>query len=256
MNDRQLQILNIMRHQPYMTFNDLAHQLNVSSMTIRRDLARLEKDSSLRGAGGGIVNEAHRNIDWRLQERSEAKRKIASALMNFIGHGQSIFLDAGSTVHYCLESMGQTRGLTTITYDVRHSTLWSDMTQSRHYLVGGEFVPDLNESSGPLAESFLRQFRADVAIMGCSALSNSGEMACNVASEVPLKQIMLEQAKTRILVVDSSKFSRKAMLVFGHARNLDVLITEAAPGRAIVAALNRENVSIIVAPEKTSRLSK
>jgi DeoR/GlpR family transcriptional regulator of sugar metabolism len=245
--ERHAQILSVMKHHPYMTFKELADKVGVSAITIRRDMTKLEKTTQLKQAVGGIINSGYLDIDIRLRECVDAKRRIGAACAELVRSGQSLFIDAGSTTYYCLEAMKERPQLTTITYDMKQLSLLREMRLAEHYMIGGQFNPSLNEIMGPLAEEFLSRFRADVAIIGCTSIATNGAIACNVSSEVPIKRMMMTNAASVMLVADISKFERDALLTFGNLEQVDLLITDGRPPENFGRVLEKFEVKVVVA---------
>lgn len=243
---REAQYENLMRLHPYLTFKELAERLGVSEMTIRRDLAKRPPAAGVKVAVGGLINTGFTNLDVRMQQHLPQKQAIGNALARFISPGQTLFLDSGSTTYYCLEAIREIPELTFITYDARHLSIARSAGASC-YVVGGHYDAETHQISGPLAEAFLKKFKTNVAIIACSGISPEGKLMCNLSHEVPMKQILLAQADRRILVVDSSKFTRQALFEFGDLSHVETVIADQRPPDSIARQCRRHNVKMIAA---------
>ena len=246
--DRENRISRLMDVESYLTYQQLADRLNVSVVTVRRDVAKLARTNGVQQAKGGVVSVNRFHLDVRLRRNVSEKKRLAAVVRSVVKPGQSLFVDGGTTTFYCLQALRDTPRLTTISYDTQFAPVLKQLPESKNYLAGGLLGHEIGTVLGEFTAEFLRRFSADVALVSCAAACPDGRLLCGECDEVALKGIMLSHAKTKILVADSSKFSREALLTFGTLDDIDTLVTDAMPNASIRRACERKHVEILVPP--------
>ena len=120
--ERQERILQTVSDKRYCTVNTLSKTLYVAPITIRRDLEEMEKAGLLKRCHGGAAIEDHRNrevpFELRDRENAEAKIRIAQKAAKLLKEGDTVFLDASSTVSHIADFITPDLELTIITNSV------------------------------------------------------------------------------------------------------------------------------------------
>ena len=98
---------------------------------------------------------------------------------------------------------------------------------------------------GSLAVDLIRQFKVDYAIIGVSAIDADGTLLDFDLEEIRVAQAIIANARTVVLVADSSKFDRMASARIGHLRDVDIFVTDSVPSSAIRELCEREEVRIV-----------
>ena len=248
---RQNDILDIVRQEGRVTVEDLAARLGVTAQTIRRDLAELGDSGHLeRVHGGAILRSGTVNIGY--QERaalcSDEKRQIAAACAQEIPDGASIFLGIGTTTEAVARALSRRDGLMVVTNNLNVANILGDNPQVTLILTGGTLRRSDGGLTGPLAETTLAQFKVDIAVIGCSALDEGGDILDYDMSEVALNRLAITQARRAWLVADNSKLSRTAPARVASLRALDTLFTDRVLPKALTSACADWGTAVIVAP--------
>lgn len=208
---------------------DLVKDLGVTEPTIRKDLEDLQRRRLLKRTHGGAIAIDHYlevpPADRTAQHR-EAKELIAEAVLAHLQPGQSIFLDAGTTVELVAEKL-QTPRVNVLTNAVEVARMLADRPVIRHTLLGGQVRSLGGSMVGPIALDNLRRFTVDVAVLGAGGLTEEGVSVADVA-EAQIKQAAIDRARTVILALDSSKFGRSHFVEVCDLTRIDLLITDAA----------------------------
>ena len=139
------------------TIKDLAEQLHVSAMTIRRDMEVLEGAGLVRTYRGGvIVAQRHGRggpSGYSLTSAETAhvqeKRAIAALAATLIEEGDVVFLDAGSTVELMLEHVDPLLEMTVLCYSLNVLNLIADRKNTRVVFSGGVYHPDSQNFESP-----------------------------------------------------------------------------------------------------------
>lgn len=226
---RLTEILEIARAEGRVTVEDLALRLGVTAQTIRRDLAELDGDGQIeRVRGGAVLRSGTVNIAWRQRRalQAEEKRAIARACAQSIPEGASVFLAIGTTVEAVAEELSRRSDLMAVTNNLNVANMLQAGAESQVIVTGGRVRRADGGLTGTLAAAAARQFRVDVAIIGCSALDPSGDLMDFDLDEVGVSRALIEQARKTWVVADHSKLARTAPARIASLSEVDTLFTD------------------------------
>ena len=247
---RNAQILRTIRREGEASVDDLALRLDVSTQTIRRDLRDLAESGQVeRVHGGARLPSGTRNIayDERRALNDRAKARIAEAAAQLVPDGASIFLNIGTTTEAVARALSNRDRLVAITNNLNVAQILGGQATSEVLVTGGVLRAADNGLVGPDAAAAASRFRADVAIIGCSALGQDGSVLDFDAAEVAVSRAMIAHARTVVLVADGSKFRRSAPHVIATLPDLSVFVTDAPLPPLVKRAVEGNTPQIIVA---------
>lgn len=233
---------------------DLASRLGVSEMTVRRDLADLEKEGVIRRIHGGAVSARGRSYEppliLRETENQDAKRKIGKLAASLIADGDSIALDTGSTTLEIAQNLVGRRNLTVVTSSLHIANILYSQPDIRLILSGG--IVRLGEASliGDLAKYTYQNLYVDRLFLGVGAIDARSGLTEYNWDDALVKQAMIGSAKEVILVADVSKFNRVAFARVGPLNAIHQIVTDHRPSRELLEAFNRLSIFIHVAEEE------
>ena len=148
-------------------------------------------------------------------------------------------------------ALSEREGLTVITNNLNTAMALSDAPGARIIIPGGELrLPD-RDVLGTLAQDVFGAYRADFAIYGAAGIDRDGCLLDFHASEVRIRRMARENARHSILVVDSSKFGRRAPAAGGHLDEADHVVTEARPAAPFADLLESLGDRLIITGEAT-----
>ncbi len=193
----------------------LADALGASLATVRRNLAEMETQGLIHRLHGAaqLASGARAEAGFRLREDMNlgAKRAIALAAYGMIRPGQTLLLDAGTTV---LQLARQIRiaplSVTVVTNGLPVAQELADVAQVRLCLLGGHLRPGHLSVVGPLAEQMLGGLWVDQAFLGASAIAADGAISSFDADEARLNACMAQRAEQVAVLADHSKLDRRA----------------------------------------------
>jgi DeoR family fructose operon transcriptional repressor len=222
-------ILEKLKLNGKVTVNELADQTGVSAMTIRRDLQRLEDQGLLQKVHGAAVPSESTAKERAFSEKQTIqlleKRMIAQVAIKLVKPGDTILMDAGTTVYEMAKMLKDIPGITVLTNDL-HIAMELSSTNVKLYYIGGEIEKDLGRSSGIKAFQFLEDIHVDTAFIGVTAI-NKDMLLCSYSMEnAKLKLAMMNCADRKVLLADKSKFETNAFAQFGPLSQMNVLITD------------------------------
>ncbi|QQA44469.1 DeoR/GlpR family DNA-binding transcription regulator [Pelagovum pacificum] len=226
---RHPEILDIARRDGRVTVEGLAEHFGVTHQTIRRDLTDLADAGRLdRVHGGAILPSRTRNLGYedRKALNAGAKGDIARACAARIPDGSSIFLNIGTSTEAVAAALYDHRDLLVVTNNMNVANILATNDGCRVVVTGGELRLSDGGLIGDLAVSTIRQFRFDIAVIGCSALDAGGDVLDFDLQEIGVSQAILRQSHTSFLVADGSKFSRRAPARITGLSEIDLFLTD------------------------------
>ena len=209
-------------------------------MTVRRDFDVLEERGRVRrthgGAVGGSTPVMSLDLDVRCRHESEAKARIARRACEELETGQTIFLDAGSTVLAMAEQLGSVDSLTIVTPSLPLATRLLQMRNVTTILLGGHGRHDLMSTVGPLAEQALESFHFHTAFLGTAGVDLARGLKGATAEEIPLKRLAAKLADRVLVLAVRDKFGRPGGMFYLSADAIDGVVTETESGAEILRA--------------------
>ena len=223
------EILDIARAEGRVTVDDLAQRFGVTAQTIRRDLSELDEAGKLeRVHGGAILRSGTVNIGYhdRATLNAEEKQAIARLVAAEIPEGASVFLAIGTTTEAVARELRRHDGLMVVTNNMNIANILTENPQCQVILTGGTLRRSDGGLTGPLTESAIRQFKVDIAVIGCSALDAEGDMLDYDIHEVGVSRTLIAQARRAWLVCDHSKLTRTAPARIDSLSVLEAMFTD------------------------------
>ena len=227
----------------------LAERLGVSTMTVYRDVAELESDGlvlrtrgTVSAAPSTLVESSSR---LRLASNTQIKARLARGALAYIHRGNSVILDDSSTGLSLFPALFDLSPLTLIT----NARFIADraVEDQRIHLVstGGDYAGWADAYLGPLTSRMLSELRADVCVMSAAAI-HDGSCFHPDALVAQTKRAMLRAARTRVLMVDHTKFTRSALHRVGPITDFTVVITDSGTSPQDVLAIRDLGVEVII----------
>ena len=251
---RQDDIIARARRDGRVDVDGLAVLFNVTPQTIRKDLNDLCEAGRLeRVHGGAVYPSGTVNLAWQARRgiAAEAKSAIARQVAEMIPDGASLFLNIGTTTEAVAEALLRHEGLMVITNNLNVATLLSAAPGIELMLAGGTVRKEDGGIVGAATVDFIRQFKADFAIIGTSAIDEDGTLLDYDDREVRVTQAIIAQSRNRILVADSGKFERTAPVRIGPFESIDTFVTDAEPPAAIGQLCARHEINLVIANPET-----
>lgn len=248
MSLRHQDILTLARQNGRVEVEDLAERLGVTLQTIRRDLTDLAGSGQLtRVHGGAVLPTGTANIGW--QERralnAEAKTRIAQAVAEMVPNGTSLILNIGTTTEAVAQALVHHRDLLVLTNNINVAQTLSANPNARVMVSGGQLRPADGGLVGPSAAAAIRDFRPDLAIIGCSAVDEAGTLLDFDPDEVIVSQAILSVARSSILVADQSKFRQRAPFRIAPLSELAKVVTDAPLQPDMTARATNLEIAIV-----------
>lgn len=230
-NEREEQIIALLREKGFISVQELAARLYVSPSSIRRDLTRLEALGIVKRNYGGVVaaggNPTSPPVAMREEINKAAKRAIAKKASLLLRDNASVLLDDSTSAAAMVEFLAQRQGITMFTNNIE-TALRATERGVRTYLLGGALPPDsATVTVGKFALDMLDSLRVDLCFFSVSALSPEGELFDSTEAHNILRRRMLSRADVRVLLCDSSKFLRTSLYRSASLSDVDYVCADA-----------------------------
>ncbi|MGI9536956.1 MAG: DeoR/GlpR family DNA-binding transcription regulator [Desulfocapsaceae bacterium] len=247
---RQRVIMEYIHEHGSVQVDQLAAHLQVTPQTVRRNLNQLyELDLVQRVRGGAVLKNTVENLGYGARKilMADQKTEIARLTAQIISDNSSLYINLGTTTERVAEFLKEHNSILVITNNINvASILWPN--RSIEVMIAGGMIRQTDGGIvGPSTEEFVDRFKPDYAIIGCSALDDSGEILDYDLREVRVTQAIIRQARTVILVTDSMKMKRSAPVKVGTLKDIDILVTDPDISADFVDLCRQHTVEVKVA---------
>jgi len=254
---RQRYILENLRSAGRVYVKDLAQELDVTEVTIRRDLTFLQKKALLQKTYGGAIPvaapEMNVPVRYRQTRNLKAKQIIGKLAGGLVKDGDIIYLEAGSTCYEIIPYLQDKRDLTVIVNSLYLMARLHEMTAHKIIIVGGRYRPDRMDMVGPTAENAIAQLGGFRAFTGADDITiDAGISGADVVT-VGFARLVLKKASEVIFVGDHTKFDRPALYKIADIDELDYIVTDTAPSAAWHKTGKDKNIKLIYPTDAESK---
>jgi DeoR family transcriptional regulator of aga operon len=251
---RRSKIAELIREHGVVRVGELAAQFKVSDVTIRNDLACLERDGEItRDHGGAIAKgESKRvtsllRVDERAGQNVDAKRRIARVAAELVAPGDTIILDAGTTTGELARLLGGVSPLTVVTNGLNIALELGTNSDTRLILLGGLLNRESSSTVGALAEHNLGELVVPKLFLGAQALDLDHGVTDSTPEIAQAKRAMIRAAREVILVTDSSKWGRAGFIKVAPLSELHTIITDDGLTPEAREVIERVGVKLVIA---------
>jgi DeoR/GlpR family transcriptional regulator of sugar metabolism len=248
--DRRHRILERVAEQQTIHISELADELGVSEMTIRRDIGRLERDGFLRRTYGGATAHVTKSLELafnaRALQNASAKRVIGMAAAQLVEGANTIFVGIGTTTEQMALFLAPRDDLTVITSSLPVASLLG--TRRGHVVVlGGTVRRDELSCIGPIAAGSVRRYHAQLAVIGVAGLSSSVGLTELDDEAAEINRLMIDNSDALLVVADGSKLGAVTAATVAPASAIRTLVTDPGAPEEEVAALRARGVEVVIA---------
>jgi DeoR family fructose operon transcriptional repressor len=251
--ERQRLIRELVRSQGVVKVVDLSDRLDVSEITIRRDLETLEQEGILERTHGGAIYSQRKHFESLFTDKGhvhrQEKKAIGQAAAAMMEDGDTLLINSGSSTLQVIRHLrlsGQ-QGIKIITNNVGALTEVQD-SELELILTGGTFRQASNSLVGPLAARTLEQVNGHKAVIGVAGISARYGLTTPVLQEANIVRLMIERTRGPVIVVaDYSKVGVVADFVSTAADKVDILVTDRGFEEEYRAELEEQGIEIVIA---------
>lgn len=247
--ERKFKIAEVVGKNGGVKTSDLSNMFSVSEMTILRDLEILEQQGILKRVYGGAVNLKNPikevSIILRKQINTKEKNIIAERAAKLVSNGESIFLDSSTTAFALSKKLGAKTGLTVITNGLELVNELKNNSSINLFCPGGELQLSTMSFIGTSAEDYLKGLYVDKAFVSASGVSLQSGITVENAVQAAIKKIMLKNALSRVILVDSSKFDVVRLSKVCALEEVNTIVTDRKPEDKFLEVFAKNNIEVV-----------
>lgn len=246
---RQQEILRRAALQRIVRVRDLASELGVHEMTIRRDLEVLAERNLVERVHGGarISNQSgyESGFHARRSVNTRSKERIAKAALSLVKPGDTLAFDASTTALTMIQALpGQ--DVTCIVISLDAAVALASMNIP-YILVGGAFHAPARSFVGPMVRGQLERLHPDKVFFSAKGFSIRSGFTDAHLPEVEVKERLIKSAGWVVALVDGSKLGKEALGTIVALEDVDVVVTDDEPDKTFREAFDSAGVRLLVA---------
>jgi DeoR family transcriptional regulator, fructose operon transcriptional repressor len=251
--ERQQAIASLVIANGRASVAELTQAYDVTTETVRRDLAALDKAGVLRRVHGGAVpvralHLVEAGVGERETTHAEHKDAIAAAAVDLLPQsGATVLLDAGTTTARIAAHLPTDRELVVVTNSVPIAARLATMPSVSLQLLGGKVRGVTQATVGEQTLRVLDMLRVDMAFIGTNGITVRHGLSTPDSEEAAVKRAMVSSANYVVAVADSSKVGQEDFVSFAPLASVDTLITDSEISETDRAQLTEHGVEVVVA---------
>lgn len=192
-------------------------------------------------------NETYKNFHHRSQKNVFEKKLLGKEASKLVREGNSIILDASSTVLFMIPHFKNKERLTVITNGLYTALEVKKIPNINIIVVGGIVRPKSGALEGLIGESILEKVNADIMFTSAHAFTVEDGLTDFNYYENQLKRKMMEKAKKIVVLLDHTKIGNVSTAQFAATNEIDIIITDSKTSSNIIRSIEKLNVEVIIA---------
>jgi len=224
--------MNTLRLRNMVNIRELTQKFHVSEMTVRRDLGVLASENLVDLIPGGAILKRPEDSGGRYMVTNEEsvrtieKLKIGQRAVSLIEPGETIILDIGTTTEYMAKFIREDAPITVLCYTLNSLVEVYKKKNCSIIFAGGYYHTQTMMFESPEGIELIKRTRADKAFVSAAGVHRELGVTTVYPHELQAKKTILNSAKSRILVVDSSKFGKTKSVYFAALSDFQTIITD------------------------------
>lgn len=248
MASRTDRILEILTQQKRAEVTELAQELGVSQVTMRKDLTELESRGLIKREHGFAVLQSANNVEGRLAYHYKEKLRIAERAAELVRDGDTVMIENGSCCAILAAKLAAQKNDVTI---ITNSAFIADYVRREPtvniVLLGGIYQKDSQVMVGPMIDKGVQDFFVDVLFAGTDGFSartgftNTDQMRAQAVAS------MADHAERVVVLTESEKFGRRGTVPLSLAGRDVTVITDCCIPDEAKSELERKGYGLVVA---------
>lgn len=244
MINRYTKLLEIVNENKRIEVSKLAELLNVSQVTIRKDLGALEEKGLLKREHGYAVMTSSDDINSRLAFNYDIKRKIAHLASELVSDGETIMIESGSSCALLAEELAYNKKDITIITNSTFIASYIREGNAKVVLLGGDYQPESQVVVGPLTRKSVKDFFVDKLFVGTDGYNSKIGFTGKNLMRTETVKAMAESADKIIILTVSSKFSERGVVSQFRTDEVDYVLTDTNIPEDVLESLRKEKVHV------------
>ncbi|MGG4608567.1 DeoR family transcriptional regulator [Providencia sp. Me31A] len=251
-SERRKQIIQLLRSHGSVQVNELSQLFRVSTVTIRNDLAFLEKQGiAMRAYGGalickGVSPTSEPSLEDKSTRNTTIKRNIAAVAAELITPGLRVILDSGTTTYEIAKQLQNHQNTIVMTNGMNVGNALLEAPGIELLMTGGQLRRQSLSFYGDQAEQSLQNYHFDMLFLGVDAIDLEFGISTHNEDEARLNRRMCEVVGQIVVVTDSSKFNSSSLHKIIDTPRIDIIITDDGIPEASLEGLRRIGTKVIL----------
>ncbi|OOF04286.1 DeoR/GlpR family DNA-binding transcription regulator [Salinivibrio sp. MA607] len=244
---RRHTIVSLLTEQGQVSVDALSQRFETSEVTIRKDLAELEKNGLLLRRYGGAVPVPQEMVSEQAVKVSKQKQSIADTAAARIRDHNRIVVDSGTTTAALIPLLDKKRGLVVMTNSLQVANAIRELEHEPTLLMtGGTWDTHSESFQGQVAEQTLRAYDFDQLFVGADGI-DVGRGTTTFNEMTGLTRVMAEVAREVVVMIESDKISRRIPNLELAWSSIDTLITDNQLDDDLKRAIEQTGTDVICA---------
>lgn len=248
--ERHKYILEMLNKNGFIKVSDIAKDLDVTAVTIRKDLKYLEKKKLLYRTHGSAspVNPHTADINLREKEKLKPneKKRIALAACKLIEENDSIIIASGSTAHTFAQELNPQANLTVVCASLKTSILLNEINNIEVIQLGGIVRKNSYSVIGDFAAKIFDDLTCSKLFLGVDGIDFENGVTNSNIEEAILNKKMMKAALRTIILSDSTKFAKRGFGKICSLEQIDMIITDSGIPENTAKAIEEMGIELII----------
>jgi len=235
------------------SLEDLSTRFNISTNTVRRDLAELLARGQIKKVYGGVSASAAQvplPMSVRAERAREEKREIGRLAAELVNDHTTVFLDSGSTTVCILPHLAAKSDITVITHSLGALYEASKYPELRVIGLGGLYSASTSSYVGVSTLEMLSRMSIDMIFIAATGVSLDRGLTNTTYFEAEIKHSVVEHNKQIILMADHSKFDHTALFTFCEFKDLSAVVTDKRPAKPYMESIEHYGIRLLCAQDR------
>lgn len=251
MDKRRAKIVEILKKEGAVKVKKLSELLGTTTVTIRSDLAALEKEEFLQRTSGGAILSSKNTYKSDFMHRKDInlalKQAIAEQTVDLIPNGSTLMINSGTTTFLVSKELKKKSNLNIVTNSIEVALELGRHPTFKVILLGGDINSQYGFLYGNDTIEQMLHYKADYAILSMDGICQNVGLTTYHAEEALVDRMMVERSRQVVVVADSSKFEHEGFYFVSDLTNITTWVTDGnIPPRA-VAEMEAKDVEVVIA---------
>ena len=247
LEERRQEIIGAVGKVGKLSVVELSRRFDVSEVTIRQDLQELHDQGFLLRTRGGAVSSnkmPEMSFDMRKQQHAAEKARIGKSAATLVNPGDTIFMDASTTVHAMIPHLKKIHELTVITNSLRVALFFLDSPQIQVILPGGHLRRESISLVGLTSDSPVPSINIQIGFFGARGLTVEEGLTDVNINEVALKQKFITSCRQVVAMLDAGKWGKVAAYTFAGLPQIDAIFSDRNAPKDLAALIEKNQIEV------------
>jgi len=246
--NRRKTVLEDLKKNNSVNITELAERLDVSSMTIRRDLRKLAEQGLVTLVrDGAILNSGAAsmyNVTLREKKEKTEKNRIGRFCADLVKEGSAVFIDCGSTAKSIAEALVTKKNIVVMTNSLPVMNILANNKNIRLISVPGIYEEQNKGFWGELASEFIRRFKFDIAFIGAYGFDVERGITTPDVSAAQTEVAFMKQSRKNVVVLDHTKLGVSSLIAVGHLQDINLLVTDKEASENAIKCIREAGIEV------------